>query len=434
MGQHGSALRQRRATRSYGVFRSTKEPLICPIHLDTLTSPVTTKCGHTFCRDCLHQCFLRSSECPLCRLRLSPDEVFDNNVLNQQLRKQIHISSNSPSPSFKGHTKLEPFVAPVPTCFLCPFSPPHVLANPVLTSCGTSFCESCTEGLETRSRCPTCSQYHTATYPNRGLREQIDCLVLRCSNQNCGAQFTFSERLVHESTCEWTMVPCPNSPLCCANLRRQDLEEHQLICQFIPCPHKEFGCSFVGPKDALRTHLADSIYEHMQVYVSATRAQHTSSSSRERHIWSSSALKWTVCAAIIAIWLLLVAVSRLSVTTRDLQMQVDDLKDEAARLLRIACSSEVTHPDCGHFRDTHGFTRQFRHSGPIVELIFSLFTLPISLFVSSIRLVWGLWYSIAYWLLRPLFVVCQAVALMVVSFALYESHRRAMAPRTSARR
>ena len=39
----------------------------CPICLSDFTNPVTTKCGHVFCRHCISEALQHSSFCPTCK-------------------------------------------------------------------------------------------------------------------------------------------------------------------------------------------------------------------------------------------------------------------------------------------------------------------------------------------------------------------------------
>ncbi|XP_016298817.1 E3 ubiquitin/ISG15 ligase TRIM25-like [Sinocyclocheilus anshuiensis] len=49
------------------------EELQCSICLDVFTDPVTTPCGHNFCRTCLNKCWTNTQTCfcPLCNKTLS---------------------------------------------------------------------------------------------------------------------------------------------------------------------------------------------------------------------------------------------------------------------------------------------------------------------------------------------------------------------------
>jgi len=50
-----------------------REMLGCTLCLRVYFQPVTTACGHTFCKSCLERNFVYSSKCPLCRAELPVD-------------------------------------------------------------------------------------------------------------------------------------------------------------------------------------------------------------------------------------------------------------------------------------------------------------------------------------------------------------------------
>ncbi|XP_076015265.1 E3 ubiquitin-protein ligase TRIM21-like [Genypterus blacodes] len=47
----------------------SKEQFLCPICLDVFTQPVSTPCGHNFCKDCIHRYWQSTkwSHCPMCK-------------------------------------------------------------------------------------------------------------------------------------------------------------------------------------------------------------------------------------------------------------------------------------------------------------------------------------------------------------------------------
>ena len=66
----------------------------CPLCMKLLYEPVTTACGHSFCRECLVRCLDHNNGCPLCRTvlhvssRKPPVSVSLQNILNKQFPQQ----------------------------------------------------------------------------------------------------------------------------------------------------------------------------------------------------------------------------------------------------------------------------------------------------------------------------------------------------------
>lgn len=46
-------------------FQELNEELQCPIHLGHLIDPVVSKCGHSFCRDCIYKVLETKTQCPI---------------------------------------------------------------------------------------------------------------------------------------------------------------------------------------------------------------------------------------------------------------------------------------------------------------------------------------------------------------------------------
>lgn len=68
--------------------------LDCPLCLRLLYEPLTTPCGHTFCRDCLARSMDHASYCPLCRTVLHMDpEKHPTTVAVQKVCEQLFPDS-----------------------------------------------------------------------------------------------------------------------------------------------------------------------------------------------------------------------------------------------------------------------------------------------------------------------------------------------------
>jgi Lon protease-like protein len=68
----------------------SKDDFTCALCQSLLFEPVTTACGHTFCRECILRALDHSSQCPLCRtvIHLTPDHAI--NVLISQLVQKLY--------------------------------------------------------------------------------------------------------------------------------------------------------------------------------------------------------------------------------------------------------------------------------------------------------------------------------------------------------
>ena len=51
------------------------EKFDCPICMCKMTEPTITKCGHTFCKDCIYEAVNRTHDCPLCNGRIDNVQI-----------------------------------------------------------------------------------------------------------------------------------------------------------------------------------------------------------------------------------------------------------------------------------------------------------------------------------------------------------------------
>nr|AAI22161.1 Zgc:153151 [Danio rerio] len=130
----------------------------CPVCLDVFTDPVTTPCGHNFCKTCLIQCWDNSQDyrCPLCKVTFSKrPEVKSNTVLREIV--QIFMDSTKEDPLHTDGPLSEEL-----QCSVCL----DVFNNPVTTPCGHNYCKTCLEKCWDYSHvciCPYCKE----TFSNR---------------------------------------------------------------------------------------------------------------------------------------------------------------------------------------------------------------------------------------------------------------------------
>ncbi|UKJ89757.1 hypothetical protein MACJ_003011 [Theileria orientalis] len=66
----------------------------CPICLNLLFKPVTTSCGHNFCKQCIDKTLMVTQNCPICKLQLTSD-YSPNLLLVQIINERFHDEVNS---------------------------------------------------------------------------------------------------------------------------------------------------------------------------------------------------------------------------------------------------------------------------------------------------------------------------------------------------
>ena len=65
---------------------SILEKYDCVICFCRFQKPTVTKCGHTFCKECIDEVINRQHECPMCKTQLAKEDTVANFVLDSLLR------------------------------------------------------------------------------------------------------------------------------------------------------------------------------------------------------------------------------------------------------------------------------------------------------------------------------------------------------------
>ncbi|XP_058250362.1 E3 ubiquitin-protein ligase TRIM39-like [Hemibagrus wyckioides] len=78
----------------------SEEQLLCSICLDVFTDPVTTPCGHNFCKSCLTQCWEKSQhcQCPLCKEKFTKRPELKINTTLREVAELFKKKSASDKP------------------------------------------------------------------------------------------------------------------------------------------------------------------------------------------------------------------------------------------------------------------------------------------------------------------------------------------------
>ncbi|XP_030295938.1 probable E3 ubiquitin-protein ligase TRIML1 isoform X1 [Sparus aurata] len=82
----------------------SEEKFLCSVCLDVFTEPVSTPCGHNFCRPCIHKYWDSSDvcQCPLCNRTFSPrPELHVNTFVSElaaEFKTQVQVKVSTPEP------------------------------------------------------------------------------------------------------------------------------------------------------------------------------------------------------------------------------------------------------------------------------------------------------------------------------------------------
>uniref|UniRef100_A0A8D3DW51 E3 ubiquitin-protein ligase TRAF7 n=1 Tax=Scophthalmus maximus TaxID=52904 RepID=A0A8D3DW51_SCOMX len=171
---------------------------------------------------------------------------------------------------------MEPQVfAEQPSVKLCCQLCCSVFKDPVITTCGHTFCRRC---ALTSDKCPVDAAKLTVVVNNIAVAEQIGELFIHCKYgpgafevDPLGCPFTIklSLRKEHEASCDYRPVRCPNNPSC-PPLLTMNLEAHLKECEHIKCPHSKYGCTFIGNQDTYETHLEVCKFEGLKEFLQQT--------------------------------------------------------------------------------------------------------------------------------------------------------------------
>uniref|UniRef100_A0A3B1KI32 Uncharacterized protein n=1 Tax=Astyanax mexicanus TaxID=7994 RepID=A0A3B1KI32_ASTMX len=127
----------------------SEDQIQCSICLDVFTEPVSTPCGHNFCRACLTTFWDSSStcQCPLCKKEFPKrPELCVNTFISGlilQFKESLQIKSSSPSKK----STAEHVNVPCDVCI-----DPKKEAFKSCLDCGMSFCEAHLEPHKTAAK------------------------------------------------------------------------------------------------------------------------------------------------------------------------------------------------------------------------------------------------------------------------------------------
>ncbi|XP_067247273.1 tripartite motif-containing protein 16-like [Chanodichthys erythropterus] len=77
--------------------RFSQDEFLCPVCQDILKDPVTTSCGHSYCKSCITDCWDQEDQkrvysCPLCKQTFSPKPALAKNTMLAEVVKKLKIN------------------------------------------------------------------------------------------------------------------------------------------------------------------------------------------------------------------------------------------------------------------------------------------------------------------------------------------------------
>ena len=96
-----------------------EEDLKCPLCLKILFVPVSTVCGHSYCKACIENCLARFRQCPICRVRLGTQVVLTpayvlQSIIDKRFPEEVKARKEEEAEKEKARLRsLKPTTLPV---------------------------------------------------------------------------------------------------------------------------------------------------------------------------------------------------------------------------------------------------------------------------------------------------------------------------------
>ncbi|KAK9457284.1 hypothetical protein V1511DRAFT_493226 [Dipodascopsis uninucleata] len=212
------------------------ENLVCPICCSAFIDPCDTKCGHTFCSQCLHRALTLSAKCPVDRSALNQEDVYPSpkiisNMVNELLVHCPHSEEGCESVVERSllafHLKER-----------CLFS---------MVECPL---DQCTERIQRR---------FLLLDPAKCFHEKVKCSY-------CDESIKVYEQESHLDVCKTRTTKCTN---CMKEMPVAEVKEHQDECPeaTINCFCKDYGCEWSGIRQKLEAHTSSCIFQKFRPFM-----------------------------------------------------------------------------------------------------------------------------------------------------------------------
>ncbi|XP_053192358.1 E3 ubiquitin-protein ligase TRIM21-like [Scomber japonicus] len=138
--QHKSELQEQQADMSAASCLRSEDQFLCSICLDVFTDPVTTPCGHNFCKNCINEHWNSKDHylCPMCtNVFYTRPELLVNTLLSEVVSQFRQEAQQKASSSSSEQQAAKPGEVP---CDVCTGTKLKALKSCLV--CLTSYCET----------------------------------------------------------------------------------------------------------------------------------------------------------------------------------------------------------------------------------------------------------------------------------------------------
>ncbi|KAJ3444876.1 tnf receptor-associated factor [Anaeramoeba flamelloides] len=226
------------------VDNNISESLICGYCNSPFTLPRDLPCKHTFCKNCIYNYLKGSNEgkCYLCKKAFKMSDLVQTQYIVQNLTDNLIVYCSNMKdgcmeaiPRFKLQDHLIKCLYTKKTC--------------KFKGCGASvFLKHFEDHLST-------CEYRTIICPNDG----------------CGEELIAKQLQQHLKDCEYRFLECKYCKKIVIFNKMESHLKNECTKSVDKCPHSDFGCKFVGVKEALIEHKKNCVYEKISGLVEINR-------------------------------------------------------------------------------------------------------------------------------------------------------------------
>ncbi|KAI8885947.1 hypothetical protein K501DRAFT_244889 [Backusella circina FSU 941] len=230
--------------------------LVCCICRTPFIDPVVSNCGHTFCKDCIHQALENSCVCPIDRSTLAVNDFQTAVKIIHNMVNELMVYCPRQGCPYTGQRQ---------------YIGSHVTSDCEYTiaPCELEECKELLLKKDLNTHAATC-KYRTA-----------ECNM-------CKKKLRIFELEDHYSVCPSETIDCPH---CGTSTSRSEHNKHLISCPDyeIHCPYYEFGCNWLDRRQKLPEHLdMMCAYEPIKEYLELQKENEASLKKELKRVYKEN--------------------------------------------------------------------------------------------------------------------------------------------------